>query len=755
MASRGNSKWSREETVIAFDLFSKHGHLQKDDPLVVALSEQLRKLAEDSGETVAASFRNAAGCSMKLAHFQYLATSGHHGLSGHSAMDKEVVARFSSDATGLALAAKAASSGSRLATQELPAELPAEYISGMLARTPDDTLKLVTTPQISGTPIVRPALKPLGEMLKNDAPFTIPRYQRSYSWGEDEVLDLARDVRKLALGVSNGESPQHFFGGVVLVQDPTAGGWNVIDGQQRLTTFLIATSLLAEAFDELAERADVAGDATTKLAAERNAKDLRKDFLWIDKSDPLTGTLEKKPRLSPTPVDQAVFRKLLEGVSSTPTRDSHELLQSARDVLRKEFFSPIFARGGTEADQLRALLTVQYALFNSSIVIQLTASSLQTAYKLFMVLNDRGMQLSEGDLLRAESLEALEGHGTEQTLAASAWDEILSYPAATVQGFLRAFYPSVVGDRADVWELVRDYRKNILQLPEAPVTAPADAKRLREIIEQMKEEIGTFDRLARSEWPYIGSTGSMGQTSRLKRLVKTLKHELAHPLLLAAAVTLDEATFLDLVITLECFAFRFKNVGGGHPDAAARIYYPQARVLRSDKKWKLEPLRKQLRDLAQSTLPDADLEEALRKQLRYDRAGQRNNVRWFLASIEDFHGWLSTAKSKRTAIPSPDTTLVVDADAATIDHIYPQNADGAAVDVALEAVKHHLGNLALLEAKDNSIAGNTPFATKKPLLRKSAVRATSALARKRKWTAEHVADRQRDLLKLAAELLAL
>ena len=754
MATRSNRKWSREETVIAYQVFVTYGHANKASAEVQELSMTLRGLARDRGEEITANFRNPAGCAMKLAHFLFLTTAGKQGLSGHGAMDKEVVDRYRNDAVGLTLASTAARAGDALTPQELPVELAIGYATDALAVTSDSTLKLGATPQIAGTPIVQPALKPLGEMLKNDAPFTIPRYQRSYSWTEDEVLDLARDVRNLAVGVSKGDAPQHFFGGVVLVQDPAAGGWNVIDGQQRLTTFLIATSLLAKAFDELAARADAVGDQATKAAALSNGVRLRADFIWINKSDPLTGALERRPRLSPTPIDQTVFRSLLEGRTFKPSRDSHELLQAARDVLWKELFSPIFSQGSTEALRLRALLTLQYALFNSSIVIQLTASSLQTAYKLFMVLNDRGMQLSEGDLLRAESLEALEGHTAEQTLAATAWDEILSFPASTVQGFLRAFYPSVVGDRADVWELVRDYRTNVLKLTSSPVAAPTKATEVRKLVEQMRNEIVLFDRIYRGEWPFAPTTLSMAQTVRIRRLVKTLKHELAHPLLLAGSAVLTEKRLLDLVITLERFAFRFKNVGGGHPDAASRIYYPQALAVRTDSRWSLDALRGQLHDLAHATLPNSELEEALARQLRYDRAGQRNNVRWFLASHEDFHGWLTT-KGRRPIVPSPDTTIVVDADAATIDHIYPHNADKADLNDEMELAKHRLGNLTLLEERDNAIAGNTMFLQKRTLYKKSAVRATAALASKKSWTAEHVDDREAALIQGTLALLEL
>ncbi|MDO7867025.1 hypothetical protein [Nocardioides jiangxiensis] len=104
MPARANRKWSREETVIAFEVFQKHGLASKTSPEVLALSTTLRDLAEARGEEITANFRNPAGCAMKLGHFLYVTTDGKQGLSGHGAMDREVVDRFRHDALGLELA---------------------------------------------------------------------------------------------------------------------------------------------------------------------------------------------------------------------------------------------------------------------------------------------------------------------------------------------------------------------------------------------------------------------------------------------------------------------------------------------------------------------------------------------------------------------------------------------------------------------------------------------------------------------------
>lgn len=94
--------------------------------------------------------------------------------------------------------------------------------------------------------------------------FVIPLFQRSYVWKEDEQWEpLWKDVRRVTeLRIAEPYSnPRHFLGAVVLqaheAQSRRLTTWNVIDGQQRLTTLQLladaACAVFAQAgFDKLA-----------------------------------------------------------------------------------------------------------------------------------------------------------------------------------------------------------------------------------------------------------------------------------------------------------------------------------------------------------------------------------------------------------------------------------------------------------------------------------------------------------------------
>lgn len=78
--------------------------------------------------------------------------------------------------------------------------------------------------------------------------YVIPEYQRPYSWAEDKCYDLWNDIiekyeeekRKNKKSDNKGE---YFLGTMVLIKN-NKGIFEVIDGQQRLTSLLILLKAL-------------------------------------------------------------------------------------------------------------------------------------------------------------------------------------------------------------------------------------------------------------------------------------------------------------------------------------------------------------------------------------------------------------------------------------------------------------------------------------------------------------------------------
>lgn len=92
---------------------------------------------------------------------------------------------------------------------------------------------------------------PLHRIFSRDYQFRMPVFQRPYTWGVTQALQLLDDITTAS---ADADSP-YFLGSIVLLastEDPRVR--DVIDGQQRLVTLTILLSVLRE----LEERTDIA-----------------------------------------------------------------------------------------------------------------------------------------------------------------------------------------------------------------------------------------------------------------------------------------------------------------------------------------------------------------------------------------------------------------------------------------------------------------------------------------------------------------
>jgi uncharacterized protein with ParB-like and HNH nuclease domain len=78
--------------------------------------------------------------------------------------------------------------------------------------------------------------------------FIIPSYQRGYRWEERQIIDLLNDILEFQKNKSEGE---FYCLQPIIVQDKGNNKWEVIDGQQRLTTIFIILSYLKNALEIL------------------------------------------------------------------------------------------------------------------------------------------------------------------------------------------------------------------------------------------------------------------------------------------------------------------------------------------------------------------------------------------------------------------------------------------------------------------------------------------------------------------------
>jgi hypothetical protein len=595
---------------------------------------------------------------------------------------------------------------------------------------------------------MKPTEIKIGDLLYQRQPFVIPKYQRAYAWTSDQIEELVEDLLPLWEQREHGDPRTHFFGSLVSILEAVAnraGGreYEVIDGQQRLATFTIIFGLIAHAYGTI--------EKSAKDDKLKNLCRVKKEKLWadyIEYDDIKDGEQVKLFRLLMSKADKDFYEAMLKDLNPTALRDSHKRLTAAKKKLQSDLIKVVIRRNDpTVGEQMERLERLENVVKEDCQVIHLVTDSKEEAYRLFQVLNDRGIQLTEGDLLRSVSLEQLEKFPQLQQPAEAAWDDVLEGSASTTEHFLRTYYASHQGHRPGRRTLFDDFNREFFK----PTGGPDEkALSVRNRIESMKTEIGVFRDLqdaAVANWPYENGTASLWEKYRLRFVVKDLKHTLCFPLLLAAA-QLPESMFAEILYLVERFSFRYINVRKAHPGKLENIYLTQAKAIRANPAaYTVASLREQLRSLQDAEASDAAFENALKDELIYSSPRSSKVLRYFMITVEQHRTWYAGGAA---GTPAVEKSIIFDSDELEIEHIYPQKPPTP--DADMELYKHRIGNLSFWAPKDNKAASNQAFDAKRPSYASSGVGLNRVLAEAPKWDLAAVKERETWLVELAKKI---
>src|SRR5262245_39740433 len=146
----------------------------------------------------------------------------------------------------------------------------------------------------------------LTDLIDGQKQFIIPVFQRDYSWGTKNCLQLWSDIVRVG---SDKAAKAHFVGSVVYIEaEETSAGisrWLLIDGQQRLTTMTLLLAALqkkmlaTEPSDLDAESGDLptAEAISDSYLVNRHAKGDRRYKLHLRRADQetLMALVDNKP----------------------------------------------------------------------------------------------------------------------------------------------------------------------------------------------------------------------------------------------------------------------------------------------------------------------------------------------------------------------------------------------------------------------------------------------------------------------------
>ena len=235
-------------------------------------------------------------------------------------------------------------------------------------------------PPINESPM-NGTLLSLNQLLHNDWLFEIPIFQRGYAWEEENLRDLWDDLYYLG-------DREHYFGTILLKKaekPPARAGlktfehFEVIDGQQRLTTTLI---LLRELISQMKEL----GDENIRAQVSK----LEEDYIVYLDNYKLTIGGE----------DASFFRdSILAGASvATPRTGAQERLRNAQAFFRNQFARQ---REQERDGYLDFLIEFKNRIDRLQVMLYIVPSNAE-AVRMFETVNDRGRPLT--DLEKTKSI---------------------------------------------------------------------------------------------------------------------------------------------------------------------------------------------------------------------------------------------------------------------------------------------------------------------------------------------------------------
>lgn len=592
-------------------------------------------------------------------------------------------------------------------------------------------------------------------LFEHNATFEVPKYQRGYAWEDEAITDFIDDISQSLSDRLAGKPRDHFFGGIVAarkdVPDSSRSNHEIIDGQQRLASFVLLAAALVRSMTSVVESLKNPTNGQDKKAKTYLTETIETlKNLYLSFRDSIKLEYVQVPKLTLSQADNDFFQSMLTDAAVTPKRDSHNRLQEAWKKL-KEFVDNGLLGQLTPLDKANKIkVLVDEVLARDCTTIFMRSDTKGEAYRIFQVLNDRGVSLTDGDLLRAMTLELMDDQKvrTTQDEVATCWDSVLAYSPGEIGSYLQWYFSSYEGQRPKPTVLVDQYLDARFKHKGKKATLQDQAKKILDEIKQMDRDFVTLQTLGKGQWPYSDTKVTEWDRERLRMLVTHLEHTNAMPLLLSLK-ELNEKSFNDAVSSLERFVFRYKTVGNVHIGQMTKLYLKHATAIRKSAKNAVKNLKTDLRTLVMDAVPNNVFEARLRA-LQYQSRGGNAPIRYLLITLEDYMKWFDNgAQGEPKCV---DKTRVFDLPGTTLEHVYPRSAGAAEKCADLEEAKQTLGNLTILGPGENDKLANKSFAQKRVVLATSSMKLNTDIAKETAWTKPVVEARTEQLVKVALKV---
>ncbi len=525
--------------------------------------------------------------------------------------------------------------------------------------------------------------------------YIVPDYQREYVWTDKEVLQLLEDIGEQ---IDVGTTREYFIGTVLVSPTDQKNHYEVIDGQQRLTTFFLLLCALKHLFKGEPQREMISGLISTS---------------YVDSDGEVCTNLKLEPRYESA---GEVMAKLV-GIDGDP--------QSVRAGIQAagiasfgslenlvNAYSTLYRYLKDNYDDVAKLKKYWGYLANNVVFIQIS-TDVSSALKIFETINERGVGLNPMDLLK--NLLFTQVKQAQFTSLKDEWKKITKplekgkeKPLRFLRYFLMANYV-IKNERGD--SVVR----------EDEIYDWFVAKDNAALCDYTNKPFEFVRKVIRNVEHYLAFANGLGNDGKPSLAMDSLKRLAGgafslHFVLLLAAANFPKPLFDHFVAQLESFLF----------------YYIFTKTPTKDLERSFSQWADELRTIAEATDPlkqkvqlnafiadrfeknmaskSQELADALKRFTLYSM--QQYRTRYLLARLTQ-HVEMAFSGLKVPGSLEPFINL-------EIEHILPNNPEDTLRSkwttenpgMVYDDYKNRLGNLTLLEKPINIVAGNDFYAAK-------------------------------------------
>lgn len=311
--------------------------------------------------------------------------------------------------------------------------------------------------------------KAIRTLFSDDFWFNIPSYQRPYVWGKDNITDLLDDI---VYAFKYNTQDKYFLGSLVL-QEKTKYEYDILDGQQRLTTLCIFMAVLRD------------------LAKDDSLKEALQSLLFV-KGNKFKG-IKDKARLTfeiRSEVEQ-FFQDCIIKENGTNNIDEFMKVNNIllNDISIKNMYKAISTIREFIENNEYDINFEQEDFFNfiyeNLIFAYVCSDTREQAFRLFTILNNRGIPLTTADILKSLNLDKISDEAQRNEYAKK-WEELEQKYGERFDRFLNFIRTMKLKEKA---------RKNLLEEFEEKIYKKGMMTYGKESIDYFRTTSDNYDKL--------------------------------------------------------------------------------------------------------------------------------------------------------------------------------------------------------------------------------------------------------------------